>query len=253
MTPLRPWTQHICLFFMCSPNMAFLSMSSPIEAWSLCQTSFNLQILLLIYGFTSLQVITPKMIDKLNARIRYLSNTSVYIITTIKTIGLNSYLLWSLPIIMLQVLLPVFLHYLLIRNIIQTSLFIPNAILLSSEPAILPQILINYRVSLKLKSPWPNSIIRDLLMHNILSLLISKQVTKSLSRPSSSEPLVFQRNSLKNILDPTKLLPSLVLYRSLSIFQSLCALFIQSSMCPCSNLPYPTLSLREYNWPLLQS
>ena len=32
-----------------------------------------------------------------------------------------------------------------------------------------------------------------------------------------------------------------------------CALFIQSSMCPCLNLPHPTLSPREYSWPPLQS
>jgi len=37
------------------------------------------------------------------------------------------------------------------------------------------------------------------------------------------------------------------------VFQSLCALFIQSSMCPCSNLPHPILSPREYSWPPLQS
>ena len=53
--------------------------------------------------------------------------------------------------------------------------------------------------------------------------------------------------------DPMKSLSSLVLYHSLSVFQSPCALFIQSSMCQCSNSPYPTLSLREYSQPLLQS
>ena len=69
----------------------------------------------------------------------------------------------------------------------------------------------------------------------------------------SSEPLGLQRNSPKNISDPTKSLPSLVLYRSLSVFQSPCALFIQSSMCQCLNPPHPTLSPREYSRPLLQS
>ena len=59
--------------------------------------------------------------------------------------------------------------------------------------------------------------------------------------------LVLQKNSLKNILDPTKSSLSLALYCSLSSFQSLCVLFIQSSMCPCLNPPHPTLSLREYN------
>ena len=63
-------------------------------------------------------------------------------------------------------------------------------------------------------------------------------------RFSSSEPLSLQRNSLKNTSDPTKSLLSLVLYHSLSSFQSLCALFIQFSMCPYSNPPYPTLSPR---------
>ena len=61
-----------------------------------------------------------------------------------------------------------------------------------------------------------------------------------------------QRNSLKNILDPMKSLPSLVYYYSPSTFQSLCTLFIQSSMCPCLNLLCSTLSLREHNWSLLQ-
>ena len=79
-------------------------------------------------------------------------------------------------------------------------------------------------------------------MHDVSPLLISKGMTKSLSRLSSSKPLGLQRNSPKNILDPTKSLPSLVLYCLLSIFQSPCALFIQSSMCSCLNLLHPTLS-----------
>ena len=128
-----------------------------------------------------------------------------------------------------------------------------NEILLPPKPTTLLQTSMNYRVLSKLKSPQPNSVIRNLLMHNISLLLISKQMTKSLSRLSSSKLLGLQKNSLKNISDPTKLLPSLVLYCSLSVFQSLCALFIQSSICPCLNLPCPTLSPREYNCPLLQS
>ena len=35
------------------------------------------------------------------------------------------------------------------------------------------------------------------------------------------------------------------------IAQSSTLLFTQFSMCSCSNLLYPTLSLREHNWPLL--
>ena len=101
MTPSHSRTQHICSFFMCSPNTAFLPMSPLTEAQSLCQTSFDLQALLSTYSFTSLQVITPKVMNKLNARIRYSSNTSMYIVTTSKTIGLNSYLSWSLLTIML--------------------------------------------------------------------------------------------------------------------------------------------------------
>ena len=50
-----------------------------------------------------------------------------------------------------------------------------------------------------------------------------------MSKLSSSKPLSLQRNSPKNISDPMKSLPSLVLYCSLSVFQSPCALFIQSS------------------------
>ena len=67
MTPSCPQTQHVYSSFMCSPNMAFLSMSPPIEAQSLCQTSFNLQALLLICGFISLQATTLKVMDKPNA------------------------------------------------------------------------------------------------------------------------------------------------------------------------------------------
>ena len=142
-----------------------------------------------------------------------------------------------------------FSHSLLIRDIIRTSLFTLNAILLSPEPMTSLQISMSYRVPSKLKSPWSNSIIRNLLMCNVLPLLISKQVTKFLSRLSSSKSLGLQRNSLKNISDPTKSLPSLVHYFSPSTFQSSCTLFIQSSMCPCSNPPCPILSPREYNQP----
>ena len=67
MIPSYLWTQHVCLFFMYSPNMAFLSISPPIETQSLCQTSFDLQALLSTCGFTLLQVTTLKVIDKLNA------------------------------------------------------------------------------------------------------------------------------------------------------------------------------------------
>ena len=247
------WTQHVCFPFMCFPNTVFFPMLPLIEARSLCQTSFDLQALLSTCGFTSLQAITPKVIEKLNARIRHSSNISVYIVTTSKTIGPNFYFLRSLPTIMLQVLLPVFLYSLLIRNIIQTLLFTPNIILLPSKSMTSPQILMSYRVPSKLKSPWPNRVIRNPLMCNILPLLISKQVTKSLLKLSFSKPLGLQRNSLKNISDPTKSLLSLTLYCLLSIFQSLCTQFIQSSICPYLNPPYPTLSLREYNQPLLQS
>ena len=253
MIPSCPQTQHIYFSFMCFPNIAFLPMLPLIETRSLCQTSFDLQALLLTCGFTLLQIITLKVMDKLNTQIRLSSNTSIYIVTTSKTTGPNSYLLWSLPIIMLQVLLLVFLHSLLIRDIIQTSLFTLNMILLPPKPVTSPQISINYRVLSKLKSLQPNSIIRNLLMHGVLPLLILKQVTKSLSRLSSSKPPGLQRNFPKNISDPTKSSLSLALYCSLSIFQSLCTLSIQSSICSCLNPPYPTLSLREYSWPLLQS
>jgi len=74
-----------------------------------------------------------------------------------------------------------------------------------------------------------------------------------LLRPSSFEPLGLQRNSLKNISDPMKSLPSLVLYHSLSIFQSPCTLFIPYSMCLYLNPLCSTLSLREYNWLLYTS
>ena len=66
MIPSHSQTQYICLFFICSPNMAFLSMSSPTEAQSLYQTSSNLQALFQTCSFTLLQTTTLKVIDKLN-------------------------------------------------------------------------------------------------------------------------------------------------------------------------------------------
>ena len=101
MTPSHPQTQHIYSSFMYFPNTVFLPMLSPTEAQSLCQTSFDLQALLLTCSFISLQATTLKVMDKLNTQIRLLSNTSIYIVTTSKTTGPNSYLLQNLLIIML--------------------------------------------------------------------------------------------------------------------------------------------------------
>ena len=66
MTPSRLWTQHICLSFMCFPNITFLLMLPPTETQSLCQISFNFQALLSTCGFTSLQAIILKVMDKPN-------------------------------------------------------------------------------------------------------------------------------------------------------------------------------------------
>ena len=118
-----------------------------------------------------------------------------------------------------------------------------NAILLFYKPMTSLQILINYKVPLKLKSPQPNSIIRNLLIYNIPLLLISKQITKSLSRFSFSEPL----GLLKDISDSMKSFPSLVHYCLHFIFQSSCVLSIQFSIYLYLNLLHPTLSLKEYN------
>ena len=117
MTPSL-WTQHVCLSFTCSLNTAFLSMSPLTEAQSLYQTSSILQILLWTYSFTSLQVTTPKVMDKPNIQIRPSSNTSMYIVITNKTTGLNFYFLQSLLTIMLQVLLLVSFYSSLITDII---------------------------------------------------------------------------------------------------------------------------------------
>jgi len=57
----------------------------------------------------------------------------MYIVTTSKITSPNSYLSWSLPTIILQVLLLVFFHFLLIRDIIQTSLFTPKYNIASSQ------------------------------------------------------------------------------------------------------------------------
>jgi len=95
------------------------------------------KILIWTYSFTSLQVITLKVMDKLNVQIRPSNNISMYIVIASKTTSLNSYLLQSLLTTMLQVLLPVFLCSLLIRDIIWTSLFTLNAILLSPKSTTL--------------------------------------------------------------------------------------------------------------------
>ena len=176
----------------------------------------------------------------------------MYIVITSKTTGLNFYLLQNLLITMLQALLLVFFHFLLIRGIIQILLFTLNAILLPSKLTTLLQISMSYRVPSKLKSLQPNNIIRNLLMHNISPLLILKQITNSLSKLSSSELPSLQKSFLKNILNFMKPFLSLVHYYSLSIFQILCTLSIQFSMCLCSNLPHPTFSPREHNQPSYQ-
>ena len=75
-------------------------------------------------------------------------------------------------------LVSVFLYFSLIKNIIQILLFILNVILLLSKPMTLLQILINYRVLSKLRFLWPNSIIRSLLMCDVSSHLILKQIIK---------------------------------------------------------------------------
>ena len=49
------------------------------------------------------------------------------------------------------------------------------------------QILMSYKVPSKLKSLWPNRIIRSLLMRNVSPLLISKQVTKWPSKKLSEK------------------------------------------------------------------
>ena len=149
-------------------------------------------------------------------------------------------------------LLLVFLHSLLIRNIIQISPFTLNIILLSSKSITLLQILMNYRVPSKLKSPQPNSIIRNPLIYDISLYLISKQVTKSLSRYSFLKLFSLQKSFPKNILDLMESFSSLVYYHLLSTSQSLSTLSIQFSICPCLNLSYQTLFLKEYNQPLYQ-
>ena len=64
------------------------------------------------------RLLPPKVMNKLNVWIKPSNNISVYIVTTNKIISLSSYLSWSLPIIMLQVLLLVFSHSSLIIDII---------------------------------------------------------------------------------------------------------------------------------------
>ena len=115
-----PRYHHVCLFFIYSPNTVFLPVSSLVEAWSLYLTSS-----------------IPKVMDKPNIWIRLLSNTSIYIVITSKTTGLNSYLLQSLLTTMLQVLLMMFLHYSLIRDIIQILPFTLSVILLPPKPVTL--------------------------------------------------------------------------------------------------------------------
>ena len=66
-TPSCLQTQHVCLFFMYSPNIVFLPMSLLTEAQSLYLISSVLQALLWTCSFTSLWATTLKVIDKPNA------------------------------------------------------------------------------------------------------------------------------------------------------------------------------------------
>ena len=73
--------------------------------------------------FTLLQITTLKIIDKLNTWTRLLSNIYMYIVIISKTTSMNFCCLWSFLTTMLLVLLLVFFHSSLIRNIIQISPF----------------------------------------------------------------------------------------------------------------------------------
>jgi len=83
---------------------------------------------------------TSKVINKPNTLIRLSRNinTSMYIVITSKITSLNSWHLQSSLTIMFLVLLLMFLHFLLISIIIQTSPFTLNMILLPSKPITLP-------------------------------------------------------------------------------------------------------------------
>ena len=70
----------------------------------------------------------------------------------------------------------------------------------------------SYKVLSKLRFPWSNSIIRNLLIYDVLPHLISKYIAKSLSKLSSLELLSLQKSSPKNILDLIKSFSSLVYY-----------------------------------------
>ena len=86
----------------------------------------------------------------------------------------QSKLLQSSLTIMLEVLLLVFLHFLLIRDIIQTSPFTLNTILLSPKSMTLLQISMSYRIPSKLKSLQPNC--------NNLKLKLRLQLRQRLER-----------------------------------------------------------------------
>ena len=152
----------------------------------------------------------------------------MYIVTTSKITGLNSCYLQSSFTTMLLVLPLMSLYSSLIRNIIQTSLFTLNIILLFSKPML--QILMSYKVLSKLRLLQPNNTIRSLLVCNIFLYLISKQVIKSLLKLNSLRLSSLQRNYPKNILNLMKLFSSLILYCLPSIFQSLYILYIWSFM-----------------------
>ena len=77
------------------------------------------------------------MMDKLNTQIRLLNNTSIYIVTTSKTTGLNSYLVQSLPTIMLWVLL--FFHVFMLKPATSNTFskrlqLVPTLIIIDGKP-----------------------------------------------------------------------------------------------------------------------
>ena len=70
----------------------------------------------------------------------------------------------------------------------------------------------------------------SILTYYILLHLISKQAIRFLWKLNSSELLGYSKSFLKNTLNLTKISPSPVLCCSLSISQSLCALYIWFSI-----------------------
>src|SRR5882724_4725599 len=199
--------------------------------------------------------------DKLNELIRLWNSTSESIATTNKTIGPNSFHYLSSLITILRVPLPALHPSLPTRVIIQTSQFIWSVTLHLCMLVTLSQTLTSYTNNLDNTLPMLNVDTKLPLIPNDYWLWNSRLEATFTSRLNSSIQHNLPRSYLINSLDHMKSLHFLAPILSLSDFQTVSALYTQSSTSQCWNQqlqiqipigfnPHPHQSLSMMNWNL---